>query len=68
MYFSSFAEFIDMGGRGFYIWLSYASVFIGLSVYYIYSKRKTKKTQQELFKFYKRMDSRSQTANGNKEV
>ena len=68
MYFNSFAEFIDMGGRGFYIWLSYGSVFVALSVYYIYSKRKTQNTQQELIKFYKRMDSRSQMANQNEDV
>ncbi len=68
MYFSRFAEFIEMGGRGSYIWWSYGSVFIALSVYYIYSKRKTKNIQQELIKFYKRMNSRSQTTSENKEV
>ncbi len=39
MYFQSFKEFIDMGGHGFYVWLSYAVVLLALIAYFVYSKK-----------------------------
>lgn len=60
MYFHSFKEFIDMGGHGFYVWLSYAVVLVALMAYFVYSKQSAKSYQKVLVKFYKRMDSRNQ--------
>ena len=59
MYFQSFKEFIDMGGHGFYVWLSYAVVLIALIGYFIYSKKQAISCREDLIKFYKRMDSRN---------
>jgi len=63
MYFNSIGEFIEMGGHGFYIWLSYAIVLGLMAFYYIFSKRLAKKQEQTLLKFYRRMNSRTETSN-----
>ena len=60
MYFHSFKEFIEMGGHGFYVWLSYAVVLVALVAYFIYSKQAAKSYQKDLVKFYNRMDTRNQ--------
>lgn len=60
MYFHNFKDFIEMGGHGFYVWLSYAVVLVALVAYFIYSKQAAKSYQKELVKFYKRMDARNQ--------
>lgn len=60
MYFHSFKEFIEMGGHGFYVWLSYAVVLVALVAYFIYSKQSLKNYQKDLVKYYKRMDARNQ--------
>jgi len=62
MYFNTINEFIEMGGHGFYIWLSYAIVLGLMGFYYIFSKRLTKKQEQALTKFYRRMNSRNETS------
>ena len=61
MYFQSFKEFIEMGGHGFSVWLSYAVVFSALVVYFIYSKQLAQTSKKDLVKFYKRMDARNLT-------
>ena len=55
MYFNSFSDFIEMGGHGLYVWLSYAIVFACLIVYFVHSYRLTEKTRQELRRFHQRM-------------
>ncbi len=48
MQFESFADFIDMGGYGFYVWLAFAFtliVYVGLMVM---SLRRQKQLQKEV--------------------
>lgn len=61
MVFNSFKEFIEMGGYGFYVWSCYAVVLFAMAVYYIQSKRSSKKVLNDIEKFYRRMDSQSQS-------
>jgi len=62
MYFNNISEFIEMGGHGFYIWLSYAIVLSLMVFYYIYSKRLAKRQEHDLIIFYRRMNSRNETS------
>jgi len=66
MYFRSFAEFIEMGGHGFYVWLSYFLVIFPLLAYFIYSNKLARHKKQELVKFFRRMDERHQSNESNK--
>ncbi len=66
VYFQSFADFIEMGGHGFFVWTSYAVTLIGLLGYYIYSSRLTASNEKELQKFYRKLADREQRlANNN---
>ena len=59
MYFTNIKDFIEMGGHGFYVWMSYFIVFSLMLFYYVFSNRLAKKRTQELSKFYRRIESRS---------
>ena len=59
MFFSSFEEFIAMGGHAPYVWTCYA-VALGLVVFYFfYSSRLTQKKLIQLEKFYRRVEARN---------
>ena len=48
MQFSSFADFISMGGHGFYVWLSYStSVFLLLLLVFM-TKANDKRVKQQI--------------------
>ncbi|GGP69178.1 MULTISPECIES: heme exporter protein CcmD [Shewanella] len=50
MQFESFAEFINMGGYGFYVWLSYGVTFGCLATLITLSVRKKRKVLIEIAK------------------
>jgi len=58
MYFTNVKDFIEMGGHGFYVWMSYFIVFSLMIFYYVFSSRLAKRRTQELNKFYRRIESR----------
>jgi heme exporter protein D len=47
------AEFLDMGGHGFYIWFSYAVVILVLGYHYFAPLQKRKKLIRNLVIFHK---------------
>ncbi|MGR9116309.1 MAG: heme exporter protein CcmD [Gammaproteobacteria bacterium] len=58
-YFSSWADFLEMGGHGFYVWLSYAiaalvvvyniaSVRLKTRIFFKQAKRRLKREQKQL--------------------
>ncbi len=62
-HFNNFDDFVAMGGHGFYVWLAYAIVLCGMVFYFVYSSSQNKKKQQELTKFYQRLESRALSKN-----
>lgn len=50
MQFSSFSEFIDMGGYGFYVWLSFGTTALILSFLLVSSKAGHQKIINEIAK------------------
>ena len=46
MAFDSFADFIAMGGYGFFVWLSYGVSFFSIMLYIIYIKRQKRQLTQ----------------------
>ena len=48
MQFSSFSEFIAMGGYGFFVWLSYGSCFLLLAGIVVASLRAHKQTLNDI--------------------
>ncbi|WP_394206050.1 heme exporter protein CcmD [Shewanella waksmanii] len=50
MQFESFAEFIDMGGYAFYVWLAYGISFFSLGTLIFFSARQKKKVLAEIAK------------------
>jgi heme exporter protein D len=62
-HFNNFDDFVAMGGHGFYVWLAYALVLFGMVFYFVYSGSQNKKKQQELIKFYRRLESRASSKN-----
>lgn len=42
-YFSSFGEFLQMGGHGFYVWLCYAIVFVSLFGLVVFARQERTK-------------------------
>lgn len=53
--FRSLADFLDMGGYGFYVWLCYAIVIIALVLQLVIAKRRHAKNVDQLKKYYQRM-------------
>lgn len=48
MYFDTFAEFVDMGGHGFFVWSCYAIVLVVLVGNILQPMRETRKFQLAL--------------------
>ncbi len=63
MYFDSVKEFIEMGGHGFYVWLSYCIVLLTMIIYYFYTNYLSGKSEKELILFYHRIESKKQPTN-----
>ena len=64
MYFESFADFIDMGGHGFYVWLCYAIVLGSLIIQLVYAKGGVKRSKRWLKAYYRRLSLREETQVG----
>ena len=54
MQFDSFAAFFEMGGYGFFVWLSYAAAFVLLTLLVGLSLLNFKQTKANLAKKYNR--------------
>lgn len=54
MRFSSFSDFIAMGGYGFYVWLSFGLSFALLALLIIFSQISNKQTKMRIAKQYLR--------------
>lgn len=54
MQFSSFNEFITMGGHGFYVWISYGFCFVLISLLLLASLHSNKKIKQDIQKKLRR--------------
>lgn len=48
MFFSSWSDFFNMGGYGFYVWLSYAICFIAIFILFIQSIKEKHKVLAEV--------------------
>lgn len=48
MAFDSFADFIAMGGYGFFVWLSYGVSFLSIVLYIVYVKRQKRQLTQHV--------------------
>lgn len=62
MQFSSFAEFIDMGGYGFYVWLSFGLGFILLSLLVVNSLMSHTQTKKRIAKQHERQEKLKRAA------
>ncbi|MCL1144357.1 heme exporter protein CcmD [Shewanella gaetbuli] len=56
MKFDSFADFIDMGGYGFFVWLAYGVTFGCLGILILHSLSQKKKVLTEIAKKMTRED------------
>jgi heme exporter protein D len=50
MQFDSFADFIDMGGHGLYVWLAYGTAFVAFAASY-FSVRQAAARQREALRW-----------------
>jgi len=68
MQFSSFSEFITMGGHGFYVWLSYgvSATLLGLLV--LFSINKNKSIIKQIHQRQQRESKLKQAAQKQKEL
>ncbi len=64
-YFDSFNDFIHMGGHGFYVWLCYAIVFIGMVSQFVLAKLSAKKNIKLLSQYYRRAAARKKSQANN---
>lgn len=48
MQFDSFAEFIEMGGHGLYVWLAYGTAFVAFAANYFSVRRAAARQREEL--------------------
>lgn len=62
MQFDSIAAFIDMGGYGFYVWLSYGSAFLLFALLLWFSLADHKQTKLAILKKLKRDEKLRQRA------
>lgn len=67
MQFDSISAFFDMGGYGFFVWLSYGSGFVLLAGLFISSMMKHKSTKQQIAQRIKREEKLRQAAKRNKQ-
>lgn len=54
MYFDSFADFLNMGGHGLYVWLGYGVCFTALIVFIAYQRRRRRVVVAQLQRTFKR--------------
>ena len=62
MQFDSFAAFLDMGGYGFYVWLSYGFSALILGILYIVSVRDNSAIKKQIAQKQKRENKLRQAA------
>ncbi|NVK10851.1 MAG: heme exporter protein CcmD [Gammaproteobacteria bacterium] len=48
MYFDSFAEFINMGGHGPYVWAAYGVTFVSFVIYLAAQRRARKEVERKI--------------------
>lgn len=62
MQFDSFSTFLDMGGYGFYVWLSYGVSFTALTILVWSSIHSHKKIKQQIIKRQQREEKLRQAS------
>lgn len=62
MQFDSISAFFDMGGYGFYVWLSYGVTTLLLAILYFASKAKDNSVKQQIISRQKREEKLRQAA------
>ena len=62
MQFDSISAFLDMGGYGFYVWLSYGASIIALALLVLASVNSHKKIKQQIVQRIKRETKLRQAA------
>ena len=55
-YFETFGDFIAMGGHGFYVWLCYGIVLVGLAFQFVYNRKAEQRAKIQLERYYRRAD------------
>lgn len=55
MQFDTFSAFLNMGGYGFYVWLSFFVTFAGFIALYVEQKWRTRKLREEVLKEHRRI-------------
>tara|TARA_R110001583_G_scaffold69544_2_gene197113 strand:+ start:33698 stop:33916 length:219 start_codon:yes stop_codon:yes gene_type:complete len=68
MQFDSISAFINMGGYGFYVWMSYGTAFIAMAFLYYSSKVNHRKIKQQIAKRIKREDKLREVAKHRKQA
>jgi len=63
LHFESFAEFIEMGGHGFYIWLCYGIVLASLIGHLIIARKGVERSKAKLSRYYRQIARREQMRN-----
>lgn len=62
MQFESISAFFDMGGYGFYVWLSYGVAALAILLLIVFSKQKHQQTIQHIAQRYLREIKRKEAA------
>ena len=65
MFFQSWSDFINMGGYGFYVWLSYGISFVAMIILAIQSVKGRKIVLKEVLREQQREARLNQTNKGN---
>lgn len=62
MQFNSISAFLDMGGYGFYVWLSYGTSVLAIGLLILLSYQNHQKTLQQIAQRYIRENKRKEAA------
>lgn len=62
MQFDSISAFLDMGGYGFYVWLSYGTSVLAIGLLILLSYQNHQKTLQQIAQRYIRENKRKEAA------
>lgn len=65
MFFQSWSDFINMGGYGFYVWLSYGISFVAMIILAIQSVKGRKTVLKEVLREQQRETRLNQANKGN---
>ena len=65
MFFQSWSDFINMGGYGFYVWLSYSISFVAMIILAIQSVKGRKTVLKEVLREQQRETRLNQANKGN---